>query len=106
MLINNDSTITIIQGDTYERYLTIENLSTTQIAGVYFSCKGLNLNKKLELTEDGEYVLSLTSEETKLLPVIRSNYDITIKLIDNKIKTLVYTSTIKVLEKINEVIYD
>ena len=101
-MVIGESKITIVQGDSYERYITIDGISLDLIEGIYFSSDKLNISKKLIL-KSNVFVLSLTSEETKDLPVVNTNYDLTIKFNNNKINTIQYQATISILKKNNKV---
>lgn len=96
--------VIIVQGDTYEQNVYIDGVAPTSINGVFFSCKKLELSKQLTYVDDIKgYVLLLSSQETKDLKPITTDYDITIKLIDDSIKTGLYRGKLIVLEKTNTV---
>lgn len=101
MMTEGNSTITIIQGDSYDRTITIEGIDTELIKEVYISCSELNLCKQLIKSPDGSFTFSLSSEETKGFKEFYGNYDLTVKFNNNKIKTLLYKSFIKILAKTN-----
>ena len=96
--------IQIIQGDSYQKNVLISKVDLALIEGVYFSCSKLNIEKKLDYDRDIErYVFALTSNETKDLPPIYTDYDITVKFNDDKIKTVSYRGSFSVLLKTNKV---
>ena len=103
-MIIGESKITIIQGDSYERYITIEGIDLDLIEGVYFSSAKLNCSKKLFL-KNTDYVLSFTPEETMSFPVFNTNYDLTIKFVGNKVNTVQHHSIITILPKTNKVVF-
>ncbi len=95
--------IVIIQGDTYQKNISVTGVFLSSIEGVYFSCGKLNLSKKLEFDEIlNKFVLILTPEETSSLKPIVTDFDITVKLLD-KIQTGVYRGKLIVAEKTNPV---
>lgn len=103
-IISGTPDIRIIQGDTYQKELYFTNVDTSLINSVDFSCKALNLFKKLDKIETGNYyLLSFTTEDTKALPPFQGNYDITVTFIDSKVKTVLYDSFIEILSKNNPV---
>lgn len=96
--------ITIVQGDTYNCEVELENFNLDVEVEIYFSCKELNICKKL-IYDDfyKSYILTLLPEETKNFPKGVYDYDYTIK-ISTAIKTIQYKSTMVILEKNNEVV--
>lgn len=96
--------IIIIQGDTYQKNVSIEGVYLDSIEGVYFSCGKLKLSKKLPYDSTiGRFTLILTSEETTALKPIVTDYDITVKFFDSKIRTGLYRGKLIVSEKNNPV---
>lgn len=94
--------VVVIQGDTLEQNVFIEGAPVEAIEDVYFSCKKLNISKRLEFDSDIQgYVLLLSSQETKDLKPVTTDYDITVKLISDNIKTGLYRGKIIILEKTN-----
>lgn len=103
-MITGKINIEIIQGDTYQKNVLIENVDLSLIEGVYFSCKELNICQKLEYDNDiNRFVFLLTANQTKDLNPIYTDYDITIKFNDSKIKTVSYRGSCSILPKINKV---
>lgn len=103
-MIRGNIEIKIIQGDFYQKNVKIENVDVSLIESIYFSCHKLNICKKLEYDNDIQrFKFVLQPEETKVMQDIRCDYDITIKFVDDKIKTASYRGSIVVLPKINEV---
>ena len=102
----NQTDIIIIQGDTYQKNVSITaaGIFLSAIESVYFSCGKLNLTKQLEYDQSVKcWVLLLTSQETESLKLIETDYDITIKFFDDKIRTALYRGKLKVLDKNNPV---
>lgn len=93
----------IIQGDSFDRQVYVEGVETDKIEGIYFTCEKLGICKKLVLTKDNYFVLSISAEESSKFPKIDASYDLTIKFIDDKIQTATYCSQISILPKINKV---
>lgn len=103
-MVTGNVEIKIIQGDYYQKNVSVKNVDSTLIEGVYFSCDKLNICKKLEYDNDIEkYKFILTPQETSELKPIICDYDITIKFTDDKIKTPSYRGSVVVLPKTNEV---
>lgn len=101
-MVIGESKITIIQGDSYERYITIETGENNLIEGVYFSSEKLGISKKL-IERNNIYIIRLTPEETSILPVVNTTYDLTIKFQEEKVNTVQYQETISILRKNNKV---
>mgnify|MGYP000201033360 CR=1 FL=1 len=95
----------IIQGDSFDRQVYVEGVETDKIEGIYFTCEKLGICKKLVLTKDSYFTLSISAEESSKFPKIDASYDLTIKFIDDKIQTATYCSQISILPKINKVTY-
>lgn len=97
--------IVIIQGDTYQANVTVEGVEDLSvIENVYFSCSKLNLTKELSFDQDTTtYVLLLSSEETSALKAMTTDFDITVKFFDSKVKTGLYRGKIIVCDKNNPV---
>lgn len=93
----------IIQGDSFELYLSINDVNYADIDNIYFTSSELKINKKFELV-DSDFILILSSEETLALsPIISTDYDITVYFNDSTVKTVQYRGRIKVYEKTNKV---
>ena len=93
----------IIQGDSFDRQVYVEGVETDKIEGIYSTCEKLGICKKLVLTKDSYFTLSISAEESSKFPKIDASYDLTIKFIDDKIQTATYCSQISILPKINKV---
>lgn len=103
-MVKGNVEIKIIKGDYYQKNVLVENVPLPLIEGVYFSCYKLNICQKLEYDNDIQrFKFVLQPSETKELNDIRTDYDITIKFNDEKIKTASYRGSIVVLPKTNEV---
>ena len=98
--------ILIVQGDTYNCEIEFENFdfSLGVEVEIFFTCKELNICKKLVFDEFYKtFILSLLPEETINFPKGVYNFDYKIK-VSTAIKTIQYKSTMIILEKNNEVI--
>lgn len=105
MQIQGNPKITIVQGDSYTREILFEQLYYDLIESVFFSSNKLAVCKKLLKDETNNiFVLHLESNETKNYPIGTYDYDLTIKFINEDIKTAQYQSIISILEKNNKVI--
>lgn len=103
-MIKGDSGIIVIQGDTYQKSVIIENVDSELIDDIYISCKDLGINKQLEYdNENDKFVFTLTSQETINLKSMTTTFDITVYFKDSKVKTVSYKSNIQVLPKTNAV---
>lgn len=101
-VVSGNTEISIIQGDSYQKSIEITNVDTELIESIVFSCKALNLTRELTKSLIGnKYELYFTSTETAAFSVLNSNYDLTVKFNDGKIKTIIYNSFIEVLPKNN-----
>ena len=99
-----ESDIVIIQGDTYEKHVSIDGVFLSAIESVYFSCGKLNITKQLNY--DGSinrFVLTLSSDETKTFKPVVTDYDITVKLNGDKVTTGLYRGKLIVAEKNNPI---
>lgn len=101
----NNQMITIIQGDTLQRYVIVEGAPNEIIENLYFTSEKLGISKELEYDEQSfKYELLIPASETvKFKPMI-TDFDITVKFFDEKVKTCLYKGKIKVLEKNNKII--
>jgi len=98
------SDIVIIQGDTYQKNVLIEGVLLDAIEAVYFSCGKLGITKQLEFDHSLQrFVLKFTHDETTLLKPIVTDYDITVKLFGNNIRTGLHRGKLFVLDKNNPV---
>lgn len=102
MDIIGNSNIEIIKGDTYQLNITLEGVELKTISNIYFSSKSLDITKEL-VKQQNEFKLILEPNETIKFKIGSFDYDLTIKFVDDKIKTIIYRSFISILPKINEV---
>ena len=92
----------VIQGDTLECLLTIENPEQLEINRVLFNCPSLQLAVDLtpaNLEDDSLWALIINSEYTVDLRVGRWGYDITAYTDDNKQYTVIHNGDFIVKHK-------
>lgn len=101
---SKDNAITIIAGDILEVYFVFENIDSTQIESVVFTCadKGIEAVCEYSAEEEG-FGLRLNSENTALLESGLATYDLTIKYSDGNYFTAIYENALHVLPKHNKV---
>lgn len=102
--IKGNQDIRIIQGDSYQRNVILENATPESIEGIYISCKALSFTKQLVYDDiDDKYVFHLAAEETEQFKPTDTHYDMTIYFVDKNVKTLSYKARFVILPKINVV---
>lgn len=103
-MVKGNPRIEVVKGDYYQKNIIIKGIDVEDIDNIYVSCKTLNICKTAEYdSETQKYSFSFTPEETSNFEEGLTNYDITFKFKDDKIKTITYCSSFNVLPKINEV---
>ena len=103
-MIKGKAEIRFICGDSYQKNVIIENVDKELIEAVYFSSEKLGLCKELEyISETNKFRFYLPREETATFEKGVYDYDITIKFINNVVKTIPYRSYFVVLPKVNKV---
>ena len=106
MIIKGKTDVIIIQKDTYQKRIKLDNIDNTTIEGVYVSCKELELSQKTTYDGvNGVYVFELQPSDTEMLATGDYTYDITLKLTTDDVFTLIYKGNLKVLPKTNSVNY-
>lgn len=105
MYIEGNPKILLVSGDSYTREISFEGIEIDLIEGIYFSSEKLSICKKLEFDDDNKvFVLHLTPKETKEFPIGTTTFDLTIRFINDYIKTIQYEAIITILEKSNKVV--
>ena len=105
-MIKGKLDVIIIKGDTYEKRITLTNIDNTTIEGVYVSCEALDLSQKTTYDNVNScYVFRLDTTDTSVLKETTATYDITLKLTNDEIYTLLHKGLLKVIPKVNEVDY-
>ena len=94
--------IKLIQGDTLNLIITVEE-GANQIEELYFSCERLNLSKTLTKIDDTHYMVNFDAEFTCDCSICNTTFDITAKLKDNQIVTVIYNDSLKILKKENKI---
>lgn len=103
-MVKGKAEIKIIQGDSYQKNIIIENVDKQYISNVYISCDKLNICKELEyINETNKFRLYITRQETESFEKGLYDYDITIKFVQDVVKTIPYRASFVVLPKINKV---
>ena len=103
-MVKGKAKIEIIQGDSYQKNVVIENVQHEFIDSVYISCKGLNICQQLTYSSQRDkYTFFLTRQETTDLPNGTYDYDLTIKFMDDIVKTIPYRESLVILPKLNKV---
>lgn len=100
----------IIQGDTFCANIVFktdgQEIDHSVIDNIYFTSKDLNIQKVLIYDDiQDKWQLFLSSQETSIFKVGVFTFDLTIKWLDNEIKTPVYQSSVRICKKNNEVNY-
>ncbi len=90
----------IVQGDSFNLTITVESGSEL-IEELWFSCKKLDLCKQCTKVDDTTYIITLNTQETCNCTDYYTTYDITAKLKDNQINTVIYNGQLRVLKKEN-----
>lgn len=94
----------IIQGDDKHTRVDFVGGGAKLVQSFYFTSKTLGINKLFtEKESDGNWYITLTSEETKNLKVGHHNFDITAKTTDDDTYTALYHGTVCVKEKNNSI---
>ncbi len=103
-MVKGNAEIRIIQGDSYQKNVIIENVEPSLIVAVYFSSNKLNVCKQLDYdSENNKYKLFLTRQETALFEKGVYDYDITIKFERDVVRTIPYRTSLTILPKVNKV---
>lgn len=103
-MVKGKAEIKLISGDSYQKNIIIENVEHSYIEGVYISSEKLGLCKQLEyVSETNKYRFFLERQETAEFEKGVYDYDITIKFIQDVVKTVPYRASFIVYPKINKV---
>lgn len=97
--------VTIIQGDTKDISITLDDVGNRVVREVWFSSKLLGL--KSSCSYNGvtkSWDLSIDSNLTATFPAGKFYYDITVIFDNNKVLTTVYKGSGQVLEKENKIV--
>jgi len=102
-MVNDETTITIVKGDSLHLNLTFENLDLSLVSHVYFSSRNI-ITKEFIYDEDEEnYRLEILAAESADFEAGRFSYDITVYFIDDGVKTVQRKGPFVILTKDNTV---
>lgn len=97
--------VRLIVGDAFALNVDVENIDRSLIKTVWFTSKGLGIQKELSPPEEGaRWVLYLPSEVTKAFSPGSALFDITVELADGNYITPINGRRILIDAKINEVV--
>ena len=100
-MIRGQKQIKVIQGDSYQLNVSVENV-TNAIDNITVSSEKLEIKKVLTYDSvNNKYIFTLTPNETRNFTVGKTDYDLTIFFADDNVQTIVYKSEITVLPKTN-----
>lgn len=103
MAHHDETTITIVKGDSLYLNLTFENLDTELIGHVYFSSRNIITKEFIYDEAEDNYRLEILPEESADFEAGRFSYDITVYLLDDGVKTVLRKGPFVILTKDNEV---
>lgn len=103
-MVEGSKGIVVVQGDSYQKNLIVEDIDPITIDAIYISSRDLKISKQLVYDGDThKYVFTLSPQETENLQSMSTTFDITIYFADGNVKTISYKARIEVLPKINKV---
>jgi hypothetical protein len=102
-MINDETTITIIKGDSLHINLTFENLDAELISHVYFSSRNIITKEFIYDEFEENYRLEILAAESAQFEAGRFSYDITVFFIDDGVKTVQRKGPFVILTKDNMV---
>lgn len=96
--------LSVIQGDTLEVTVDIDNPEDITIEKVEFVCKSLGLREELSLLEEGDinWGFTIEAERTKNFRVGTFYFDVNATLDSGDVFTVVYDKPIQVIYKYNK----
>lgn len=94
--------IKIIQGDTHSSTVTVES-GADLIEELWFTSKYLGISQKLTQVNDTQWLITFDPDFTCSCKVCHTSFDITAKLKDSQVNTLVYEGKLCVLKKENTI---
>ena len=100
---NDETTITVVKGDSLHLNLTFENLDTDLISHVYFSSRNIITKEFIYDEFEDNYRLEILAAETVDFEAGRFSYDITVYFLDNGVKTVQRKGPFIILSKDNTV---
>jgi hypothetical protein len=102
----DETTITIVKGDSLHLNLTFENLDTELIGHVYFSSRNIITKEFIYDQDEENYRLEILTTESQGFEAGRFSYDITVYLVDEGVKTVIRKGAFVILTKDNVVNID
>lgn len=103
-MVQGNKEIVVVQGDTYQKNILVENVDPVNIEAIYVSCRDLGINQQLAYdSQINRYIFVMSAEETAKLQSMVTTFDITVYFLEGKVKTVSYLARINVLPKINKV---
>lgn len=97
----NSNSIQIVQGDTYEAYLEVPEITDTSIVSqCLFSSANWNICQSMPLNGNN-WDLTLTAAQTTQMAVGIGTFDITLTFTDNTVATVIYEGRLQILAKRN-----
>lgn len=98
------NTLEIIQGDTFDLEIELEDVDVLTIDKIIFSSATLNVKYEAQWSdEENVYLVSLTAKDTAEFEPMKASYDITVLFVNNKVSTARYNGVLIVKEKVNEI---
>lgn len=111
-MCNSSAAIEIVQGDSVDRLFSFiddagEAVDPASISTVYFTCRAARFQQQLFYDETQKaYLLTMTFDDTRVMPKGRWTYDVTVEFVDTRRFTVTYNGPFVVLPKINTVDYE
>jgi hypothetical protein len=99
----DETTITIVKGDSLHINLTFENLDTDLISHVYFSSRNIITKEFIYDEFEDNYRLEILAAESAEFEAGRFSYDITVYFLDDGVKTVQRKGPFVILTKDNAV---
>jgi hypothetical protein len=102
-MVNDETTITIVKGDSLHLNLTFENLDLSLVSHVYFSSRNIITKEFIYDDEEENYRLEILAVESEEFPAGKYSYDITVYFTDDGVKTVQRKGPFVILTKDNRV---
>jgi hypothetical protein len=102
-MVTDETTITIIKGDSLHINLTFENLDEDLISHVYFSSRNIITKEFMYDEFEENYRLEILASESAEFEAGRFSYDITVVFVDDGVKTVQRKGPFIILTKDNMV---
>ena len=102
-MTTDETTITIVKGDSLHLNLTFENLDLSLVSHVYFSSRNIITKEFIYDSEEENYRLEILAVESEEFPAGKYSYDITVYFTDDGVKTVQRKGPFVILTKDNRV---